>query len=255
MEVRIRRCTLLEDVYKTGSVECFDEKIQNYMHLITNLINDVDKLPPKEYLDLLSMFYAISFDENDYLKALSKLNDKDYVSYQRIKTRMIDSNKKHDGYGNVRIWSENNEQITLLAAVSNNLKIDKDKEYSKIEINDMLADNNIVIVDIIRDKIAKLPIVSEKYEELPVVNIGISDGEFFKNNLAIFGKILKEAMTPEKIREDLIKFMDVLNYQLRTITIFNKGNYEELNLDIKDKWLPSQLKRDYEELEERVNSK
>ena len=105
MKTTIKRCTLLEDTYKTGNKEDFQKGIEGYVNLLNELTKtDLDALSNKEYYDLLSKFYIIKFEGEDFLKAFSVHNNKKYTRFAEIKTDMVIQENFKEGFGNGITW-------------------------------------------------------------------------------------------------------------------------------------------------------
>jgi hypothetical protein len=254
MQTTVKRCTLLEETYKTGNKEDFQKGIEGYVNLLNELTKtDLDSLTNKEYYDLLSKFYTIRFEGEDFLKAFSVHNNKKYTGFEEIKTDMVIQEKSKEGFGNYVAWSNKKQKVSYIAAVSDiNTKSDPNREYTKAEIKELVDSNDIVIVNVKKTDIPKLADNSEEYEAFPVVDINGIESDFFKANIPLFGRMLREEITEEKLRNDIIKFLNELNFQLRTVTIFNKGIYQKTNEECKKWWIQSPLKEEYDNIEEDI---
>ena len=257
MKAETKRCNLLEITYKSNSRTEFERIMWEYVTLFKKLTSE-DSDP---YYTWLTRFYNITFDGDDFLKAFSSQNNKKYVRYEELSTDMIISQNKKDGFGNGITWSSKKEKIKLVAAVVDNIRKDDEskanpnRDYTKAEINRLLLNKDIVIVGVNRKEVPKETIVNEEYEPFPVVEVNGTECEFFKNNLPLFGKILREEISQEQILEDIASFMKELDYQLNTVTIFNQGMYHEINEECKKWWINSSLKNEYESIKEEIANK
>lgn len=253
MKIVVKRSTLLEDTYKEKTRQEFENKIREYVSLLSDITTvDLASLPNRDYYNLLTRFYNVIFEKEDYLKAFSRHFNMNYNRYETINTDMILSTKTTDGFGNSVIWNENKQIISVEAAISDGVKIDPEKVYTKDELISMLNKKEIVAIDIKKTDVPKKTEVKEAYEPIPIVGISKPNNDFFNANLPLFGRMLKDTLTKEKINEDLIRFMRELNYQLRTVTIFNSGEYHDFNNDCKIWWNASKEKETYDSIQERV---
>ena len=253
MKTVVKRSTLLEDTYKEKTRQEFENKIKEYVSLLSDLTTvDLASLPNREYYDLLTRFYNVTIEKEDYLNDFSRHFNMNYDRFGIINTDMILTTKTQDGFGNIVAWSEKKQKISVEAAISSGVNINPKKEYTNDELTSMINKRQIVVIGVNKTEVPKKTEVVEAYEPISVVDISKPDNEFFNKNLPLFGKMLKDTITKEKLNEDLLAFMRELNFQLRTVTIFNNGEYHDINKDCKIWWNASKEKETYDGIQERV---
>ena len=262
MKAVVRRSILLEETYKQKDEEKrdkFESILNEYVELLSKLSSpNLSELSNKEYYELMNEFYVIKFDEEDYLYALSRQNGRNYSSFKEIDTDIVVSKEDKSGYGNSIVWSKDNKKVKYIAAVSDIVNFNPNKKYSKDELIKMVNNRNIVVIGSKTIKLDKIPEDSEVFETFPMIDINNRNlDDFIKANEPLFGSILKEYFEKNgtKLLDDIIKFMNELNFQLRGVTIFNKGIYENANLEMKKWWINSDLKDEYENIEQSVRSR
>ena len=86
MNIDKNSITLTEDtyayIYRASEQEIFEtfrDTLKKYINIIDDLVNkDFKKLSDEEFYDILCKVYSISLTEEDYLKIISKRNNKKY---------------------------------------------------------------------------------------------------------------------------------------------------------------------------------
>lgn len=257
MKAVVKRCTLLEETYKekeSNRKDKFKSLLTGYVDFLSKLKKiNLDDLSNKEYFELLKKLYTITFDDKDYLYAFSRHYGKNYTNFVDINTNMVITRKRQEGYGNSIVWSEENQKVRLHVAITDAKNFDPNKEYTKEEIVNMAKNKDIIIISTKKIDIPKVPENSETYETLPMVDISKNDlDDFIKSNIPLFGSIMRGQITDEQLRSDIIKFIEDLNFQLRSVTIFNQGIYEATNKECKEWWIASDLKNEYDDIENEI---
>ncbi len=254
MKVVARRCTLLEDTYKEdkfSAIKVFENLLKKYTILLKEITTtDLDSLSGEAYYNLLSLFYNIEIEPEDYLKAFSNEGIQ-YDRFMDLSTRMVIENKKHSGFGNAITWSDPKDEVKLRVAAAANTKIDSTKKYYGLEIERMLDSKKIIIVGVKREKVNKVDWFVDNYKEYPIVDMD----KYFNDNLEIFGNILRKKLTDKKIFNDLKKFIEELNYQLTTVTVYNQVLPQDINDQIKNWWLNSKLKNELKQTEKNIKKR
>lgn len=154
MNVERKKVSLARDTYEcvglssdSVNAQIFKNKIKEYISMLDEIIeSNFDKLTNKELYELLSKIYCISFDEMDYLKMLSKHNNKQYTYIHKLPTTMVFSDIATEGHGKGFDWWNEFYQVYYVAATSDQFKFDYNKTYSKKEIKELLADKSIVVL-------------------------------------------------------------------------------------------------------------
>lgn len=226
-----RRTISLEDTYAYVSrasdeenAEVFKTKVQEYINILKKVTeSDFDKLTDKELYELLSKVYSITLDEKDYLKMLSKYNDKNYTFIHRIPTTMTFTSRATEGHGRSFDWGDQLYQVYYLAATSDTFKFDYNKTYSKEEIKKLLSDKSIAILKQAEEAINDSQnFVKETFEPLPTLDIDIKNygdniSQFVLNNYSLFGELLRKKFTKKIVLKDMKKIINELNEKIQEI--------------------------------------
>ena len=117
------------------------EEIKNDLQAIVKL-NDAKfkDLPDEEFVELVSRFYDITLTKQEFLNILSKANGIHYDKIWQINTTIISKKMQREGNVNALVTY----QDAYIAAVSDDLNIDQEHNYSKAEINQMAKSRQIV---------------------------------------------------------------------------------------------------------------
>lgn len=253
------KITLTEDVYayigrlsNEENLETFKTKIREYINILKEVVeSDFDKLTDKELYELLSKIYVITLDKEDYLKMLSKYNNRQYKTIYRIPTTMTFSGITTEGHGRNFDWWYQLYQVYYLAAISDTFKFDYNKTYSKEEIKKLLSDKSIVILKQEEEAIiGNQNFVKDDYEAIPTLDIDIENygdniSQFVLNNYNLFGKILRKKFTKKVVLKDIKNIIGDLNEELQDIfsTIqFKEPLYSDVIIACKE-WYESSEER------------
>lgn len=212
-------------------IERFKIIVNEYFNIINKLLEvDIDDLSDEDFYKLLTKFYDINLDSDDYLEILSQYNDKKYVNYGIIPTNMTFYDIVSEGHGKNFSWWEEELQACYHVAYSDNFKIDMDRLYTKDEIKELVSNKEIVIL-----KEEDIPLTYndnftyDKYEFIPSLNIDISYysnnmSQFLINNFNLFGKILRKNFTNKKILSDIKKSMYVFKKEIEEVILYLKSD-------------------------------
>lgn len=225
------KISLAEDTYAyigrasdEENAEEFKTRLQQYISILKEVVeSDFDKLTDKELYELLFKVYGISLDEDDYLKMLSKFNNKQYTFIHRIPTTMTFTGRATEGHGRSFDWWDQLYQVYYLAASSNTFKFDYNKTYSKEEIKKLSADKNIALLKREEEAIdSNKDFIQEEYEPIPTLDIdikGYSDNisKFVLNNYSLFGQLLRKRFTKKAVLKDMRKMIDELTEEMQEI--------------------------------------
>ena len=223
--------SLVEDTYAyigresdEENAAIFKTRLQQYIYILKEVVeSDFDKITDKELFELLSKVYSISFNEDDYLNMLSKLNDKQYTFIHSIPTAMTFTDIATEGHGRNFDWWNQLYQVYYLAAASETFKIDYNKIYSKEEIKKLVADKDIVLLEreeeAINDSINFTP---EEYEPITTLGINIEScgnniSKFALDNYSLIGALLREKFTKKIVLKDIKKMFDDLTEEMQVI--------------------------------------
>lgn len=238
------KISLAEDTYAyigrasdEENAEEFKTRLQQYISILKEVIeSDFDKLTDKELYELLSKVYAISIDEDDYLKMLSKLNNKQYTFIHRIPTTMTFTGRATEGHGRSFDWWDRLYQVYYRAATSNTFKFDYNKTYSKEEIKELSADKSIALLKQEEEAIDNnRDFIQEDYEPIPTLDIDIKGygdniSSFVLDNYSLFGQLLRKRFTKKNVLKDMKKMIDDLTEEMQEIfsdTQSSDPNYSE----------------------------
>lgn len=231
MDAERIRISLVEDTYayigrasNEENAKEFKTRLQQYISILKEVIeSDFDKLTDKELYELLSKVYGISLDEDDYLKMLSKLNNKQYTFIHRIPTTMTFTSRATEGHGRSFDWWDQLYQVYYLAATSNTFKFDYNKTYSKEEIKKLSADKSIALLKREEEAIdSNRDFIQEDYEPIPTLDIDIKGygdniSSFVLDNYILFGQLLRKRFTKKTVLKDMRKMIDELTEEMQEI--------------------------------------
>lgn len=128
-----------------------------------------------------------------------------------------------EGRGNSFDWWEQKYQLQYMVAVSNEIKLDENKVYSKKEIKQLVSDNTIILLNQETKTIEEdeLTFIEESVEYLPInfdfdENGNIMSG-FILDNYDLYMEILREKFTKAKIYNDMQKYISYLRDDIKHI--------------------------------------
>lgn len=257
------RISLAEDTYayigRAGDEENaqeFKTRLQQYISILKEVVeSNFDKLTDKELYELLSKVYGISLDEDDYLKMLSKFNNKQYTFIHRIPTTMTFTDRATEGHGRSFDWWDQLYQVYYLAATSNTFKFDDNKTYSKEEIKKLSADKSIALLKREEEAIdSNIDFIQEDYEPIPTLDIDIKGygdniSSFVLDNYSLFGQLLRKRFTKKTVLKDMKKMIDDLTEEMQEIfsdTQSSVPNYSETAKVCKEWFDSSSEKTEYQ---------
>ncbi len=269
MYSEIKKTSLLEDTYayigrasNEENAEKFRKQIKNYIEDLKEIVDaDFNKLNDKELYDLLSKFYSISLDEDDYLEMFSKLNNKQYTFFYRIPTTMTFTGVSSEGHKENFEWWNQLYQVNYLSAISSDMEFDFNKTYFKEEIKQMVIDKNIIILKQGSEPIEDNPeFKQEKFESIPTLNIDIKDygnnmSKFVLNNFPLFGELLRKKFPKKKVLKDIREFMIILNEDIEDVFSNVKSKdylYSGVATICQDWFENSQEKEDFQSIQEKL---
>lgn len=191
---------------ETEILKIFQNKIKYILNVLENLINgDLKNMSDEEFYNLISKLYNFDFDEYDYLKIISEVNQKNYNQFMEIGTYMTFNGIATEGHGKSFGWWNQLYQITYIAALSDDTEIKSDAILTKEEIKRLIEDKKIVLVrDNTRPINNELP-YSEEIETLPTMDLGFNcyfEGcsiELKKRNGLDLVPLLRKKITKRKI--------------------------------------------------------
>ena len=266
------RVSLAEDTYAyigrasdKENAEEFKTRLQQYISISKKVVeSDFDKLTDKELYELLSKVYGISLDEDDYLKMLSKLNNKQYTFIHRIPTTMTFTGRATEGHGRSFDWWDQLYQVYYLAATSDTFEFDYNKTYSKEEIKKLSADKGIALLKREQEAIdSNIDFIQEEYEAIPTLDIdikGYSDNKskFVLDNYSLFGQLLRKKFTKKTVLKDMRKMVDDLTEEMQEIFSYTQSsdpNYSGTARVCKEWFDSSEEKKEYQGIQKTLRQK
>ena len=269
MIINLNRIHLCEETfaYEThinneDNAEEFKVQIRIYIKFLKDLIEtDFEKLDGKKLYQLLIQIYNISLTEEDYLKLLSKKNNRIYDKVFKIATTMTFKDINSVGYKQDSNWWNQRYQIYLTLAIANGINIDEQKIYNKKEIESMLLKKDVIILKEESKRIeTKTFFADESYKKYQSVGIDrqwYSNHliEFVKNNFDIFEELLREKFTKKKVLKDLKKVIVALQKDINNVFDYTKVNDESkygIAKICKDWFENSKEKTDFQNIQKKL---
>lgn len=146
--------------------------VKKDLDAINKLIeSDFKKISDKDFYDLVSNFYLIYLTKNDLLNILSKVNGIEYNKFEKLNSRMTFKDIVTEGHGRNFDWWEETYQIGWIVATSKDLVLNRDYNYSKEEIEQMVKKKQVISFGKYAQSIGMEPVLSYKSEEVEKINI------------------------------------------------------------------------------------
>ena len=224
MYIDKNRITLTEDTYTYISrvseqeiFETFRDTLKKYINIINYFVNqDLKKLTDEEFYDLICKVYSISLTEQDYLKIISKRNDKKYNRFATIGTFMTFTSTATEGQGKDFSWWKQLYQIRYIVAVAEDSNLNG-CDLKKEDIKKLIQDKSIVIIGSEEKPINNKLRLNEEVEEMPSIKLNYSysfgDMRGYINkddNFSVIVSMLREKITKKKIFEDMRNYIEEL---------------------------------------------
>lgn len=248
------------------------EYLKNMMDDITNILTNYDTISSDEFLRIINKIYMITTEEDDEMKhynfTAENLQESEYYDYSpiidseplesheminlynmagntsfkkitSIKTNMIKSYLKCQGHG--KDYDEWEDYYQGYLIVLTDTDLDRNKLYTKEEIDEMIKNGVISVVTTSEVRISKKNIPKERGS---FKFYGFDKNE--EQYKAAFVKLLKEEIPKEKLYKDIriflneIKneFMDYCSYDERKEMYGAKEleDFYQLKFRYKKKW-------------------
>lgn len=190
------------------------------------------KLSDEEFYDLICKVYDISLAEEDYLKIISKRNNKEYKWVTEMGT-FIDT--ATEGYGRDFSWWEQLYQVRYIIAVSGDTEIGYNSVLRKNDIKKMVEDKSIVIIERETRPIDDKLNINETEEYILSIKLNYSYsngmsgkmvGSIYKDdNFPIIISMLRRKFTKERILEDMKNYIEELQYEINIILSLSQSSY------------------------------
>lgn len=188
-------------------------KIDKANYLITHKIENLDS---KELYKRLKTFFDIYVNPEDYLKVLSKMNNKHYVHFIHIKTNMVDKD------GNT---------IEYFGAATSPIMFYQNSHIDLKTIRKITNSNEFFIIQTAKtnEKLA----CKEKYENHQQMALDITNSSIDEESILFpyLIELLKKSILIKEILYNLKLYINELQYQANCITSLSKdkdSEYQEI---------------------------
>lgn len=243
MNIDKNSITLTEDtyayIYRASEQEIFEtfrDTLKKYINIIDDLVNqDLKKLSDEEFYDLLRKVYSISLTEEDYLKILSKRNNKKYNIFTEIGTFMTFTDTATEGHGRDFSWWKQLYQVRYIIAVSEDTEIEYDSVLRKNDIKKMVEDKSIVIIERKTRQINNKLNINETVENIPSIKLNCSysngiygrmTGSIYKDdNFPIVISMLRRKFTKKRILKDMKDYIEELEEEMKIVLSHSQSGY------------------------------
>ena len=266
MYIARKRITLQEKTYEyigrlspEENAEEFKKGISKYISILKEFIeSNFDRLTDVELYELLSKIYNISLDEKDYLKMLSKYNNKNYWFIDRMPTTMTYIGRATEGHGRSFDWWEQLYQVYYVVATSDTFKFDYNKVYSKEEIKKLASDKSIVLLKKEEKAINdNKDFNQEEFELIPTLDIDLKSysnniSEFVLKNFHLFGDLLRANFSRSTVINDLKDMTEELSDEMKTIFSYEyskSDDFSKTDRICKEWWNSSEEKKEYNSIQ------
>ena len=147
------------------------EDVKKDLISINTLIEmDFDKICAKEFSQLISRFFSVSFTIKDLLNLISRVTNVYYDKIELLNTRETFETYEAYGHGKDRDYKSTKYQVNYVVTTSRNFKLDSKYNYSQEEINDMKSNKQIIILSLYPINVTNKELL---YKEIPI-NVGVS---------------------------------------------------------------------------------
>ena len=243
MNIDKNSITLTEDtyayIYRASEQEIFEtfrDTLKKYINIIDDLVNkDLKKLSDEEFYDLICKVYSISLTEEDYLKILSKRNNKKYNRFTEIGTFMTFTDTATEGHGRDFSWWKQLYQVRYIIAVSEDTEIEYDSVLRKNDIKKMVEDKSIVIIERKTRPINNKLNINETVENIPSIKLNCSysngiygrmTGSIYKDdNFPIIISMLRRKFTKKRILKDMKDYIEELQDEMNIVLSHSQSGY------------------------------
>ncbi len=173
-------------------------EIMDYLTIVEEIfeaINDDEKkITDEEFINRINKFFSISIDENQCLKMFSTITNKEFVGYSHLLTNISFSEKITKGKGNDFSWWTEYYQLVLKVMIAKDTDIDKNKKYTKAEIDQLIKEQKIIIVGVDTKKCGKDSYEENSNNSKEFESFIINDKKYesnFDNNSKYYPQVLK----------------------------------------------------------------
>lgn len=275
MNIDKKSITLTEDtyayIYRASEQEIFEtfrNTLKKYINIINDLVNqDLKKLSDEQFYDLLCKVYSISLTDEDYLKILSKRNNKEYNRFTEIGTFMTFTDTASEGHGRDFSWWKQLYQVRYIIAISEDAEIEYDSVLRKKDIKKMVDDKSIVIVERKARPINNKLNINETIENIPSIKLNCSysngtygrmSGSIYKDdNFPIVISMLRRKFTEKRILKDMKSYVEELQDEMEIVLSQSQHGYpySEISKLCNEWYEKSEEKEKLKSLQRKINDK
>lgn len=191
-----------------SELEYVIDSIENVLWALNELVNNEYKdINDEEYYHIVNKLYNIEFNMTDVLRILSIINNKKYDKIQRLKTRVVGEVLQTEGHGRDFSWWNETRQLVLDLITPEGLVIDKNYNYSKEEIEDILNYYKVYLYKISTKPLGIFPDLDfeeEKQLDIDITRIQIDESGNFDEYYQIFS-LDNIKCSDDKILEEIKK--------------------------------------------------
>lgn len=187
---------IINEIYRVSTDE--ESEMKQYRCYFAGISREAE-----EYYDYSPIIDSETLDDHEMIKLYNMAGNTSFKKITSIKTNMIKTYLKCEGHGKDYDEWEDNYQGHLIVLTDTDL--DRNKVYTKEEIDEMIKKGIISVVTTAEVSISKKDMPKEKSS---FKYYGFDkDGEQYKKALV---KLLKEEIPKEKLFKDVRKFLNEL---------------------------------------------
>lgn len=223
---------IINRIYRISTDE--ESEMKQYRSYFTGISHEAE-----EYYDYSPIIDSEPLDDHEMIKLYNIAGSTSFKKITSIKTNMIKTYLKCEGHGKDYDEWEDNYQGYLI--VLTDADLDRNKVYTKEEIDEMIKKGIISVVTTAEVSISK--------KDMPKEKSGFKyygfdkDGEQYKRALV---KLLKEEIPKEKLFKDIRKFLNELKSEYINYCRFDESGemygtkkleeFYQLKFRYKKKW-------------------
>ncbi len=262
--IDLLECTFIGPYSFEEQAEEFKKQINEYIKMLKNIYNKLsnfNNLSNEDFYELLCKLYYIQFEEKDYLKMLSKLNNKQYIGIYEIPTSMTFNGIATEKFGRNFDWWKQLYQVYFVVAGSTQFNFNYGKVYSKKDVKELLANKDIVIFKETTKRISNnVNFPKQKYESFVALDVNLENlddysSKFIQDNFNLFSEMLRNAFTKKKVLKDLRRFILELNEEIRKVLSYSKSKkfmYYTTATICKEWYNSSEEKNDFQVIQKKL---
>ena len=226
MKLIIKKTDLKNEIerdieYKNYDTDKFIEYIKTHLDKANFLIeNKILDLETEQLYYALKEVFDFKFDNDDYLKILSDINEKHYTDIVTINTTMVDN----EGYNISCMGAATKKAIQKVPTNNGRMNL--------TDLRNITGSSEFAVFKQIKHKLNEELKQAEKYEDKQYISFDQKldeNKELFENVLSLLRKTIKDKSVLKQILADLNKYINDLMYQAKQIAKLS----EEQNPQVK----------------------